>query len=113
MFRHKAIILVVATVVAMVPGALFAQDNGNSNSYSPYSMYGLGELQTQGTVKSRSMGGVGVASRSGAEINLLNPASYSAAIQKSSLFNYGMEGANYFNSYNVAVTHTQHSTSTT
>lgn len=60
-------------------------------------MYGIGELQTQGTIATRSMAGVGVALRSATDINLVNPASHSMTINKSVLFSYGMEGSNYFN----------------
>ncbi len=59
-------------------------------------MYGLGELRTQGTTLTRAMGGAGVALRSRTAINLLNPASYSVALRKGVLFDFAMEGANYF-----------------
>ncbi len=71
------------------------------NTYSPYSMYGLGDINTLGTQSTRSMGGAGVAMRSYSDINLLNPASYSMALRKSVMFNYGVDGANYFNSQQV------------
>ncbi len=79
---------------------LAVAQSGTINTFSPYSMYGLGDLQTQGTLFTRSMGGAGIAVRTHNEINLLNPASYSATLNKSVLFNYGMEGANIFNSQN-------------
>ncbi|MFI3277238.1 MAG: hypothetical protein SNH13_00085 [Rikenellaceae bacterium] len=68
------------------------------NNYSVYSMYGLGDLQTQGTLPTRSMGGAGVALRSGSSINLLNPASYSITLQKSVLFDFGMNVSCFSNS---------------
>lgn len=71
---------------------------GSINTYSPYSMYGMGELQTQGTIATRSMGGAGIALRSMDNINLLNPASYSIAVPKGVLFNFGVEGTSYFSS---------------
>lgn len=60
-------------------------------------MYGIGELNTQGTLPTRSMGGVGVAMRNSGVMNLLNPASYSVTPQKSVLFDFGVEGQNYYN----------------
>lgn len=81
----------------MFPSLLLAQSSGSINTYSPYSMYGLGELNTQGSLTSRAMGGIGVSLRSPTEINTLNPASYSSALNRSVLFSYGMEGSNYFN----------------
>ncbi len=81
----------------MIPSVLVAQNYGSINTFSPYSMYGLGDLNTPGTLNTRSMGGMGVAMRSTADINLLNPASYSMALNRSVLFSYGMEGYNVFN----------------
>ena len=45
---------------------------------SPYSMFGIGRLSDQGFAVSRSMGGLSVPWRSHENINLVNPASYSA-----------------------------------
>ncbi len=82
----------MACVAIMFATTLFAQTTATKNTYSIYSMYGLGDLATQGTLKTRSMGGAGVASRSGISINLLNPASYSIAISKGILMDIGGEG---------------------
>ncbi len=97
MRRYKNIFWGAIALLLMIPSALLAQSYGSINTYSPYSIYGLGELSTPGTIFTRSMGGAGVAMRSPADINLLNPASYSASLHRSVLFNYGMEASNYFN----------------
>ncbi len=97
MRRYKNILLVVVAALVMVPTALFAQSFGSINTYSPYTMYGIGELHTQGSLTSRSMGGVGVAFSSATDINNLNPASYSSTFRKSMLFSVGIEGTNTFN----------------
>ncbi len=89
--------MVVVAACAMVPSALLAQSFGSINTYSPYTMYGLGELQTQGSLASRSMGGIGVALSSATDVNILNPASYSSTFRKSMLFSFGTEGTNTFN----------------
>ena len=67
------------------------------NAYSPYSMYGIGELLTPGSVQMRSMGGVGIAVRNYGEVNALNPAAASIAPQKSFLFDMGFDGAYFYN----------------
>lgn len=64
----------------------------STNAYSPYSMFGIGELSTQGSLAMRSMGGVGVAWRSTSYASLLNPAGYSATMRKSLIFDFGIEG---------------------
>ncbi|MDE7077644.1 MAG: hypothetical protein K2O55_03575, partial [Alistipes sp.] len=68
-------------------------------------MYGIGELSTPGTLSMRSMGGVGVAVRNPGVANMLNPAAFSAAPQKTFLFSFGLEGQNYYNS--VSNTHSR------
>ena len=52
---------------------LMAQEEAYG-SYSPYSMYGIGDLTRFGTAYNRSMGGVGIATRDKRNINILNPA---------------------------------------
>lgn len=93
--KNPLLKLVVAAA-AMLPCAVLAQTS-SINAFSPYTMYGIGELNTPGTLPMRSMGGVGVAMRSSGTINLMNPAAYSAAAPKSFLFNFGLEGQNYYN----------------
>ena len=88
-------LLVVAA--ALVPVAVAAQTS-SINAFSPYTMYGIGEQNTPGTLVMRSMGGVGVAVRNAGVVNLLNPAAYSVAPQKTFLFSFGLEGQNYYNS---------------
>ena len=92
----NTLIKLVVAAAAMFPFAVSAQTS-SINAFSPYTMYGIGELNTQGTLPTRSMGGVGVAMRNSGMMNLLNPASYSVAPQKSFLFNFGVEGQNYYN----------------
>ena len=78
--KNTLIKLLVAAAV-LVPAAVAAQTS-SINAFSPYTMYGIGELNTQGTLAMRSMGGVGVAMRNAGVMNLLNPAAYSTAPQK-------------------------------
>lgn len=93
----KKILLRLVVVAALaLPCATWAQTS-SINAFSPYSMYGIGELNTQGVLSSRSMGGVGVAMRNPGVVNLFNPAAFSATHQKSFLFNFGLEGQSYFN----------------
>ena len=65
--------------MACVPVVLSAQALGSSiNTFSPYSFYGIGDLENPVTAASRGMGGVGIGFRSDKAMNLQNPASYSA-----------------------------------
>lgn len=84
-------------VLLLMPFMVSAQTS-SINAYSPYSMYGMGELLTQGSAQMRSMGGVGIAVRNYGEINALNPAAASIAPQKSFLFDVGFDATHFRNS---------------
>ena len=83
----------VALVVALfgVARTASAQDSA-INAYSPYTMYGIGELGVNGNAINRTMGGAGIAFRSTQMASLLNPAGYSATLRNSFIFEVGMEG---------------------
>lgn len=83
-----------AVVILAMLGVSEASAQGGAavTAYSPYTMFGIGELQTIGTAQSRAMAGVGVAWRSTQMPSIANPAGYSATLQKSFLFNVGIEG---------------------
>lgn len=96
MFRKATYkFLQIATIFAMVvilgAGRVSAQGGAAVTAYSPYTMFGIGELQTIGTAQMRAMGGVGVAWYSTQMPSLVNPAGYSATLQKSFLFGFGAE----------------------
>lgn len=81
-------------VVLLVVGAERASAQGGAavTAYSPYTMFGIGELQTIGTAPMRAMGGTGVAWRSTQMPSLVNPAGYSATMRKSFILGFGAEG---------------------
>lgn len=82
----------------LLPMGVAAQTLTSSvNTYSPYSMYGLGELSTPGTVMQRSMGGVGVAMFSSTTVNVMNPAVFAYTPRQSFLFNFEIEGGHFQN----------------
>ncbi len=87
---HVVAVAVALTVLGV--REVSAQSDAALTAYSPYTMFGVGELQTIGTTQMRSMGGVGVAWRSTQMPSLINPAGYSATLQKSFLFDVGIEG---------------------
>lgn len=96
----NTLIKLLIAAAALVPLAGAAQTS-SINAFSPYTMYGIGEQNTPGTLQMRSMGGVGVAVRNAGVVNLLNPASYSVAPQKTFLFSFGLEGQNFYNAQTV------------
>lgn len=90
------LIRAIAMAMLMLPATSFAQTS-SINAYSPYSMYGLGELATPGNVAMRSMGGVGLGLRNTGQINMLNPASLSVAPTKTFLFDFSFDGTHFRN----------------
>jgi len=71
---YKKLLLSAGALVLLGVGAL-AQAYG---SYTPYSIYGVGDLYGEGTAYNRSMAGVGIAVRNNHFINPVNPAAVTA-----------------------------------
>ena len=69
-----------------------AQTDGTYSGFSPYSVFGVGQMHQPGTAWNRSMGGVGVAARSNRYINILNPASITARDSLSFMADFGLNG---------------------
>lgn len=78
-----------AAAIFIVSNVLNAQD-GAYSSYSPYSIFGMGNLSSQGTAYTNSMGGVGIATRNNRFINPLNPASVTARDTLSFMLDFGL-----------------------
>ena len=91
---HKKWIVsrVAATLLLFSAWTLGAQTDGTYSGFSPYSVFGVGQLHQQGTAWNRSMGGVGIAARNSRFINILNPASATARDSLSFMADYGMDG---------------------
>jgi len=61
------------------------------NANTPYSMYGYGILNDYATATQRQMGGVGIAMRSGRQVNVMNPAAYAATDSLTFLWDMGAD----------------------
>ena len=81
----KKIILIV--LVASING-LFGQSNTNT----PYSLFGLGVENKTSTGGLTGLGNTGIAQSNQFEINILNPASLGNIVQKSFLYEFGLNG---------------------
>lgn len=88
MGRNSRVSILVGLI--MFPTFLFAQFNNNTSS--PYSRFGLGDLQSYGFGRSAAMGGASIASRNHQQINLANPASYTAIDSLVFMFEFGIDG---------------------
>ena len=87
----KNIYIIVAMLLLSI--CSYAQEGAHS-SYSPYSIYGIGDIMTEGTAFNKGMGGVGVATRNKRFINYMNPASITARDSLSFMADFGLEQKN-------------------
>lgn len=71
----------------------YAQEGAHS-AYSPYSIYGIGDISKQGTAFNKGMGGTGIATRNKRFINYLNPASVTARDSLSFMADFGLSQKN-------------------
>lgn len=115
---RKYVYTCLAAILLLYPGvSLKSQSTDALGSYSPYSIYGVGEIVKPGGAYNMSMGGIGVGVRDNRFINYLNPAASCArdtlafmmdfgVVQKNT---YGSNGSaksayNIFNMNNIALT---------
>lgn len=89
MGKTNRLLFLIAGLLA-VPAILFAQFNNATTS--PYSRYGIGDLEPYSFGRSQAMGGATLASRYNLQINTANPASYTATDSLNFLFEFGLQG---------------------
>ncbi|MCR4859225.1 MAG: hypothetical protein K5910_01020 [Bacteroidales bacterium] len=82
----------VCAVIALC--AAFSAQGQAVGTYTPYSIYGVGDLSQPGTAYNKTMGGVGVAIRDNRYINVLNPASVTARDSLSFMADFSVYGDN-------------------
>lgn len=91
----KILIVAVALLLLFPVRAVRAQDAQLAGiGYSPYSLFGFGDLVRQGSGYSLSMGGIGIADRNVRYINFINPAAVTAREAKSFMMDFGLENRN-------------------
>ncbi len=101
-FDLKKVLLGLTILLISVP--MFAQQGGASGSYSPYSIYGIGDLAKEGNVFTKSMGGVGIATRNKRFINTANPAAVTARDSLAFMADFGLAQTNKIYHQNIAGT---------
>jgi hypothetical protein len=80
--KKLSISLLVALAGLFVGGSAYAENS----EISPYSRFGYGALSDHTNTTQKAMGGVGIAMRTGKNINFMNPASYAAIDSVTFLF---------------------------
>ena len=97
--------LLLLSVFLIISVSVYAQD-GTYGAYSPYSIYGIGDISKEGTAFNKSMGGVGVATRNRRFINYMNPAAVTARDSLAFMADFGLAQSNtVFKQGNVRSAH--------
>jgi len=81
--RRFSLIFLLALLTAGV--------SGQKNVLSPYARYGIGNIEQQGTFRTRAMGGISSGIRNNLTLNFLTPASYSSIDTTSFIFDFGLD----------------------
>ena len=81
-------------LTALLAGLNASAQSGEYLSYTPYSIFGIGDLSQQGSAYNRSMGGVGIASRNVRYQNSLNPAAITARDSLSFMLDFSLLNSN-------------------
>jgi hypothetical protein len=89
-------------ILLTIQGALFAQEK----NHLPYSIFGIGEINSKGFTRNMAMGRSGIALSSGRYLNNLNPASYHSIDSISFFFDFGFSAD--FVKYKTAADPVQH-----
>ena len=80
--------------VFLIIGSVVSAQDGTYGAYSPYSIYGIGDISKEGTAFNKSMGGVGIATRNNRYINYINPAAVTARDSLSFMADFGLQQSN-------------------
>ena len=108
--------ILLLSVFLIISVSVSAQE-GAYGAYSPYSIFGIGDISKEGTAYNKSMGGTGIATRNKRFINYLNPAAVTARDSLSFMADFGLaqnnkmfaqgdirSGNNTFNIYDFVMT---------
>ena len=87
-------VILLAAVSVLLPARLAAQTGVAYDAFSPYSMYGVGSLETLGSQNSLAMGGIAIGDRNNAYINWVNPAAVTARENKAFMLDFGLTQKN-------------------
>ena len=87
--------ILLLSVLLIISVSVSAQE-GTYGAYSPYSIFGIGDLSKDGSAFNKSMGGVGIATRNRRFINYTNPAAISARDSLSFMADFGLEQNNKY-----------------
>ena len=80
--------------VFLIIGVSVSAQEEAYGAYTPYSIFGVGEIAKEGNAYTKSMGGTGIATRNRRFINYTNPAAVSARDSLAFMADFGLEQKN-------------------
>ncbi len=80
--------------VFLIIGVSVSAQEGAYGAYTPYSVFGVGEIAKEGTAYNKSMGGTGIATRNRRFLNYTNPAAVTARDTLAFMADFGLEQKN-------------------
>lgn len=92
----KIRLIVFAALALIFSQRAAAQDVDALGSYTPYSLYGVGDLSNASSAINKSMGGIGVGVRDKSFVNILNVASLTQRDTLSFMLNVGLLSKNMY-----------------
>ncbi len=95
--RIEARFLIIAVLFFASVFAANAQTTDALGTYTPYSLFGIGDIEKQGTAFNRGMGGIGAGVRDNRFINYTNPASITERDTLSFMLDFGLNQKNFYN----------------
>ena len=95
MHRIKFTIVLLFLVVTGFTAS--AQQTEALGTYTPYSLFGIGEIEKQGTSSNKGMGGIGIGVRDNRYINYTNPAAITARDTLAFMLDFGVSQKNFYN----------------
>ncbi|HCT95072.1 MAG: hypothetical protein A2X19_09920 [Bacteroidetes bacterium GWE2_39_28] len=76
---------------------VIAQSTDALGTFTPYSVFGVGDLNKSGTALNKAMGGIGVGLRDNRLINFMNPAALTERDPQSFMMDFGLSQKNIYN----------------
>lgn len=93
----------MAAIVLLLTGSnLIGQNQDALSTFTPYSLFGVGDINKAGTAYNKAMGGIGIGVRENRLINILNPASLTERDTLSFLLDFGVNQKNIITESNNA-----------
>jgi len=89
MLKSHRIILFIDTLIFTIPAGMYGQSSTSTST--PYSRYGFGTLSGTSFGRGDAMGGIGIGTRNGFQVNSANPASYTSIDSLTFLMQFGLD----------------------